>query len=98
MKRAARVDANHAEIVRALRSAGMKAVSLASMGKGIPDLIVGYRGRNVLLEIKDGAKVRSAQALTVDEANWIATWPGQVAVVRSPEEAINAVLVAVGCL
>ena len=39
--RAARVDQNHVEIVKALRDHGAFVVSLATVGKGVPDLLVG---------------------------------------------------------
>ena len=57
MRRAARVDGNHAEIVAALRSfPGVSVCSLASLGNGVPDLIVGLAGQNYLVEVKDGEK------------------------------------------
>ncbi len=40
MRRAAKVDANHAEIVKAFRNAGCLVRSLASVGEGFPDLLV----------------------------------------------------------
>lgn len=83
-----RVDANQAEVLRALRDAGMKPVSLASVGNGVPDILVGYRGINVLLEGKSG----SGKALTKVEAEWHATWPGQVEVICTPDQAVDAVL------
>jgi hypothetical protein len=76
----------------ALRAAAMKPHSTASLGGGFPDLVVGFRGINVMLEIKDGSKVLSAQSLTADEKTFHATWPGQVSVVSSAEEAISAVV------
>lgn len=88
MKRAARVDANQVDLVSALRALGCSVQSLAGMGDGVPDLLVGYGARNVLLEVKDGEKVESRRRLTKDEADWIGGWRGQVAVVKSLEEAL----------
>jgi len=87
-----RTDSNHTEIMEALRNIGAKPQSLAIVGDGCPDLIVGYQGVNVLLEIKDGAKVPSKQALTAAERDWHETWPGQVSIVRNAEEAQMAVI------
>ena len=57
MRRAAQVDGNHAEIVTALRSvAGVSVCSLAGLGDGVPDLLVGARGLSYLCEVKDGEK------------------------------------------
>ena len=91
MLRAARVDANQREIVSALRKAGMEVQHLHGIGRGCPDLLVGYshngRKHNVLLEVKDkGGK------LTAEQVIWHASWRGQVAVVSSSEEAIKVVL------
>ena len=88
MRRAAKVDANQAEIVAALRAVGATVQPLHSVGKGCPDLLVGYRGRNLLIEVKDGAKPPSARKLTPDQIEWHATWRGSVAQAKSIEEAL----------
>jgi Holliday junction resolvase len=82
-----RTDGNHSEIVQALRKAGIGAVSTASVGDGFGDVVAGFRGVNVLLELK-----REGKKLTVDEVRFHETWPGQIAVVETPEEAIATVL------
>ena len=89
MRRAARVDANQTEIVKALRQVGASVQSLAATGKGVPDLLVGFRGKNLLLEVKDGGKVKSARKLTSDQVEWHQGWRGHVAVVESVEQAIK---------
>ena len=67
----ARVDRNHAEIVAALRATGCSVTSLARLGKGVPDLLVGCNGRNVLLEVKaDKGLLRVLQAV------WMSNWRG----------------------
>lgn len=91
VRRAARTDDNHAEVVKALRQIGCSVVSLAAVGAGFPDLAVGYRGRNLLLEVKDGSKPPSRRKLTDDEAAFMAAWKGQYAVVESAEQAIAVV-------
>jgi len=91
MRRAAKVDANHEQVVSALRAAGAVVQSLAAVGKGIPDLLVAFRQEMFLLEIKDGAKPPSARALTEDQAKWHAAWGTPVYVVNSPEEALQVI-------
>lgn len=86
--RAAKVDATQAAIVAALRKAGCSVQSLASVGKGCPDLVVGIRGMNLLVECKDGGKVPSARRLTPDQCEWHIFWRGQVAVVNNVAEAL----------
>jgi len=92
MRRAARIDSNQQAVVQALRSAGMTCCILSAVGKGVPDLLIGFRGLNFLLELKDGAKCESKQSLTADERAFHETWGGQVAVVDSPETAISEVV------
>ena len=90
MRQAARIDENQPEIVKALRSVGCLVQSMAAMGKGFPDLLV-YRpstDRYRLLEVKDGAKSPSRQALTPDQEKFHAIWP--VTVVNSVEAALAA--------
>ena len=91
MRRAARVDANQAEITEALRKAGASVQPLHMVGRGCPDLLVGIGKINLLFEIKDGEKPPSKQKLTDDELVWAEKWKGQVAVIRSVDEALEAI-------
>jgi hypothetical protein len=91
VRRAARTDDNQAAIVQALRAVGATVQSLAAVGAGCPDLLVGYRGSNHLLEVKDLAKPASARKLTEDQVRWHATWRGQRLVVESVEDALVAI-------
>jgi hypothetical protein len=88
MRRAAAVDANQAEIVADLRKIGCSVQPLHAVGKGCPDLLVGYRGSNVLLEVKDGQKPPSDRYLTAAQVKWHRDWRGAVAVVTSFDEAM----------
>ena len=82
MRRAARVDSNHGEIVAALRSVpGVSVCSLAGMGFGLPDLLVGLAGQNYLVEVKDGEKCPSHRKLTPDQRNFFLRWKGKPPVV-----------------
>ncbi len=86
MKPRGKIDANQREIVQALRAIGASVVSLAPMGGGVPDLLVGYRGANWLLEIKgDRGKLTSAQM------EFHAAWRGFVRVVYCKNCAIDVV-------
>ena len=94
MRRAAKVDANQSDIVAALRMAGATVQPLHAVGKGCPDLLVGYQRVNYLLEVKDGSKVPSAQKLTEDQVEWHELWRGQSAVVND----VKSALLAIGAL
>lgn len=93
MRRAARVDANHNAVVEALQRIGCRVQSLAAVGRGVPDLLVGTPdGRLVLFEVKDGTKPPSERRLTADQESWHATWRRwPVYVVNSAKEAVDAV-------
>jgi hypothetical protein len=77
--------------VDALRKAGASVQSLAALGKGVPDLLVAIRGVNLLMEIKDGSKPKSAQKLTEDQLKWHGAWQGPVCVVDGPEAALRMI-------
>lgn len=89
MRIAARVDNNQANVIVALRKVGASVQSLAPIGKGCPDLLVGYKGINYLMEVKDGKKVPSAQKLTIDQQHWHSVWMGAVHIVKNENEALK---------
>jgi hypothetical protein len=89
---ARKVDGNQAAVVAALRAVGATVQSLASVGGGCPDLLVGYRGRTYLLEVKDGAKRPSSRRLRPGQETFRDRWRGAtVATVHGPEEALQVV-------
>ncbi len=88
MRRKARVDSNQAEIVETLRAMGASVAPTHTLGSGFPDLVVGWRGINLLLEIKDGEKAPSKRQLTPDEQRWHDDWRGQIVVIQSARDAI----------
>jgi hypothetical protein len=89
MRHAARIDANQEQIVSALRAMGAT-VRVVTQGNGLPDLLVGFRGVTILMEVKDGQKVPSARKLTPAEQKFFDEWRGGiVAIVNSVDEAID---------
>ena len=84
----ARIDTNQKEIVEALRKAGATVVSLASMKHGCPDLLVGYAGETILIEVKKDAKSK----YTPDQLDFLSKWRGG-AICR-----IDSVEAAIRCL
>jgi hypothetical protein len=93
MRRAAKTDQNQTIVVEALRAAGCRVQSLASVGDGVPDLLVGLPNRRlILLEVKDGDKPPSDRKLTPKQVTWHETWQGwPVYVVESIDHALNVV-------
>lgn len=89
--KAARVDRNQAEIVFALRAVGASVQPLHTVGKGCVDLLVGWRGVNHCLEVKDGQRPPSERELTKDQMEWHTNWRGHAMVVTSVAEALVAI-------
>lgn len=90
MRRAAKVDSNQRPIVRRLREIfGEDCVlDLSGVGKGCPDILVGVRGVNLLMEIKT-----DRGTLTTDQKIFHREWAhyGQVAVIHTLEEALAVI-------
>lgn len=91
MRRAARVDDNHLAIVRALEKAGAAVTSLATVGDGVADLLVSYRNRWHVIEVKDGSKPPSARKLRDRQKTWIAKQHATVAVILGVDDALLAI-------
>lgn len=90
---ARRVDANQAVIVAALKRVGATVHHIHEVGRGCPDLIVGFRRRNYLLEVKNPRSGYGRRGVRhqLEQMFWHAGWAGQVCVVTSPEEALTAI-------
>lgn len=90
-RRAARVDANHAAVGRALGACGWRVWDTSRLGAGFCDLVAARAGRLVLIEVKDGAKTPSRRRLTPAETDFAAAMAAAgvtVRVVTSIEEAV----------
>ncbi len=92
MRYRARVDANQPGIVAALRKLpGVTAHPTAALGRGFPDVAVGYAGRSYLFELKDPSKPPSARKLTPDEEAFHTTWTGHVEVALTWQDIAKAI-------
>lgn len=76
MRRAAKVDDNQEEIVKAFRKAGASVKPVHQI-KGFVDILVGYCGIDQQVEIKDGTKPPSERRLTEGEQKHWDTWKGR---------------------
>lgn len=82
MRRAAKRDVNEPEIVTALERVGAMVLRQTH-----PDLVVGFRGANFLLEVK-GTR---PQRLQPEQIRLRASWPGQYTIVASVDDALRAI-------
>jgi Holliday junction resolvase len=80
MRRNARIDKNHPEIVEAFRKLGASVLSLAPLGRGVPDLLVAIGGVTWLIEIKSRKGKENDLQL-----EWAENWKGARAVVRDTQ-------------
>ena len=86
MIRAARKDANHKEIAEYLIAHGASVGDLSQV-KRLCDIVVGYKGVNELVEIKDGSKPPSQQKLTQGEQEFHDRYTGTISIVMSTDDA-----------
>lgn len=88
--RAAKVDANHTQVVSALRAAGAMVQSLAGVGNGVPDLLVGIGGRLALFEVKAPKASKARRDGNPLQKKWHEAWAGYpVCIVDGPEAALR---------
>jgi hypothetical protein len=80
--RAAKTDTIHAEVRGALENCGAIVFDAARVGRGFPDLVVNWRGRIVLIEVKAPKGTHTPQ-----QQRFAQRWP--VTVLRSAEEAYH---------
>ena len=79
-------DGNLDATVKALEGIGARVAKLNG-APGLPDLVVGWRGLSILLELKNGDKpLRKAQQ------DFVEAWPGAVCVAFSPQMAVEQVV------
>jgi Holliday junction resolvase len=88
MRRRARRDDNHRDIVATFRACHASVLDTASLGNGAPDLIIGYNKQTVLVEVKDGSKPPSKRKLTLDEVEFMNTWRGKYVIIESVDDVI----------
>ena len=91
---AARIDKIQPAVVKAMRAIGSSVAVTSDAGKGFPDLVVGYQGRTILMELKDpdATKRSTGSRLTPAQAAFHASWRGDtLIVVSSVDQALGAV-------
>lgn len=92
MRRAARTDANHAQIVATARKCGCTVLDLSKVGDGCPDLLLGISTadgtKNLLVEVKNPLQPPNKRKLNDDQVKFHGAWKGPIAVVESTDELI----------
>ena len=86
-----RVDGNQKKITEQLRRLGVSVAVTSSLSNGFPDLVLGYKGRNYLIELKDENKPPSQRELTKDEMKWHSDWRGQINTCKNLDEILEVI-------
>lgn len=84
--RNAKVDNNQRDIVDVLRRLGCSVFLTHTVGRGFPDLVVGYQAQTYLVEIKNGI---IGWKLTDAQKKFRALWNAPIVVLDSVESAIT---------
>lgn len=91
MRRAAKKDDNHDEIVAVFKQLGCGWLDLYQVGDGVPDGVAEINTHNVFVEIKDGAKPPSGRRLTGPERKFHETWHGAVIIIETVDDVLRLV-------
>jgi endogenous inhibitor of DNA gyrase (YacG/DUF329 family) len=92
MKYGAKKDANHDDVVSALKGVGACVIDMSNVGRGFPDLIVGFDGLTILVEVKNPKTSYGRKGLNKNQVKWKEMWSGGAyCVVDSPDAALRAI-------
>jgi len=76
-----KIDVNQPEIVDHFRKFGASVTHLHAVHGGVPDLLIGYQGKNYLIEVKsEKGNLNELQVAYFDN------WNGQACVIRNKNE------------
>lgn len=83
-----RVDDNQKTIIHTFIALGASVLNLSTVGRGCPDLLIGYRGTSCLVEIKSSTKA----SYTEPQIKFMQEWRGgTVSRVDSVDAAIRLI-------
>jgi hypothetical protein len=92
LKYGAKKDANHHVVVEALQKVGASVIDMSHVGKGFPDLIVGFQSKTILMEIKNPKTSYGKKGLNKNQLKWKEHWiGGAYCVVDSPDAALRMI-------
>ena len=83
-----RVDENQQQLVHTFIALGASVLNLSRVGQGCPDLLIGYKNKSVLVEIKKDSKATFTEPQIKFMQNWRG---GAVSRVDSVDAAIRLI-------
>ena len=81
-----KVDSNQPQIIADLKKIGVSVLNLSRVGGGCPDILVGWQGKNILIEIKT-----AKGDLNDLQIEFFEQWKGQKFVCKSINEIIEII-------
>lgn len=90
MRRAAKIDDNHKQIVAAFKKFGCSVLDIHAI-PNCADIVVGKNFKCAIVEIKDGNKSASQRELTIGEKRFRDGWQGAYFVVEDLSDVIAVV-------
>jgi Holliday junction resolvase len=82
VRRNAKIDSTHSDIVNCLRKLGFSVFSLAMVGRGFPDIVLARGGNTWLAEIKSG---KLGWKLTPQQRKFHQNWSAPILIFDSVE-------------
>ena len=67
-----RVDENQKMLIHTFIALGASVLNLSTVGRGCPDLLIGYKGKSVLVEVKRDIK----SSFTEPQVKFMQEWRG----------------------
>jgi Holliday junction resolvase len=89
MTYAKKVDENHKIIVQRFRELGASVFDASGVGRGFPDILVGFNNQTALVEIKSGEKKKFTEPQLKFMAEWKGSSVSRINDVQGAERLIN---------
>ena len=89
--RAAKIDENQPALVKLLRDMGISVAITSAAHDGFTDLVVGFGGITVLVEVKDGSKEPARRKLTPQQVAFHGSFKGAITVIENEQQAVELV-------
>lgn len=90
-RRAAKVDENQSALVELIRAMGVSVAITSAAHDGFTDLVIGFGGVTVLVEVKDGSKEPARRKLTPQQATFHGSFKGAITVIENEQQAVELV-------
>ena len=91
IRRAAKIDENQPALVELIRAMGVSVAITSAAHDGFTDLVIGFGGVTVLVEVKDGSKEPARRKLTPQQATFHGSFKGAITVIENEQQAVELV-------